>query len=182
MKLPRREFLTRSTLAAAGVAALGHGPLHALVPDDKTADGSGKLRRRANRIGVSTYSFWGFNGPKTPIEYCIDQAAAMGFDGVEILHRQMKEESNSYLQSLKRRAFSAGLDLCGFSIHQGFVYPDKERRQKYIDHTLKCIELAYRMGIPTMRLNTGRWGTIRSFDALMEARGVEPRLARVHRR
>ncbi len=176
MKLPRREFLTRATLAATGVAALGCGPLHVLGPDDKTAGGSGKPRHRANRIGVSTYSFWGFNGPKTPIEYCIDQAAEMGFDGVELLHVQMKEESNSYLQSLKRQAFSAGLDLCGFSIHQGFVSPDKERRQRNIDHTIKCIELAYSLGIPTMRLNTGRWGTIKSFNALMEARGVEPRL------
>ena len=28
-------------------------------------------------------------------------------------------------------------------------------RQKNVDHTVKCIELAYVMGIPTMRVNTG---------------------------
>lgn len=174
MKPDRREFLTRMTLAASGVVALGHGSLPALASPG--GEGAENPPRRANRIGVSTYSFWGFNGDATPIEHCIDQAAAMGFDGVEILHRQMKEESNGYLQSLKRRAFSAGLDLCGFSIHQDFVTPDPEERQRDVDHTLKCIELAYRLGIPTMRLNTGRWNTIRSFDALMKARGIEPRL------
>lgn len=175
MKLPRREFLARAALAATGAAAgFGSEPLEA--QSLQTGGAARTSRRRANPIGVSTYSFWGFRGRRTPIEYCIDQAAEMGFDGVEILHRQMKEESNGYLQSLKRRAFSAGLDLCGFSIHQDFVSPDEDRRQRNIDHTLKCIELAYRMGIPTMRLNTGRWGTIRSFDALMEARGIEPRL------
>lgn len=110
------------------------------------------------------------------MEDCIDQAAQMGFDGVEFLHVQMSSTSNGYLQKLKRQAFSLGLDLCGFSTHQGFVYPDKERRQKNIDHTLECIEIAYKLGIPTIRINTGRWNTTRSFDELMKNRGIEPRL------
>jgi sugar phosphate isomerase/epimerase len=80
------------------------------------------------------------------------------------------------MQKLKRRAFLNGMSLCGFSIHQGFVYPDKETRQKNVDHTIKCLEMCYAMGIPTMRVNTGRWNTIKSFDDLMKARGVEPRL------
>jgi sugar phosphate isomerase/epimerase len=49
-------------------------------------------------------------------------------------------------------------------------------RQKNIDHTLRCIELAYRLGIPTLRVNTGRWGTIKSFDELMANGGIEPNL------
>jgi len=100
----------------------------------------------------------------------------MGFDGVEILHIQMENESNDYLQNLKRRALINGIDLCGMSTHQGFVSPDKARRQKNIDHTIKCVELAYKLGIPIIRINTGRWGTTRSFDKLMEDRGIEPRL------
>ena len=61
--------------------------------------------RRPNPIGVSTYSFWRFNGPKEnyPIEDCIDQAAEMGFDGIELLHVQMASEEPGYLQNLKRR-------------------------------------------------------------------------------
>ncbi len=98
----------------------------------------------------------------------------MGFDGVEILHRQMSGESNTYLQDLKHRAFVNGLDLMGFSIHQGFVSPDPSVRKQQIEHTRHCIELAYRLGIPTMRLNTGRWGTIKSFDDLMANKGIEP--------
>ncbi len=97
----------------------------------------------------------------------------MGFDGVEVLHQQMAEESNAYLQRIKRQAYVHGLDLMGFSIHQGFVSPDAERRRKNVEHTQHCIELAYAMGIPTLRLNTGRWGTIRSFDDFMAARGIE---------
>lgn len=107
---------------------------------------------------------------------CIEHAARMGFDGVEVLHQQMSDESNAYLQSLKQRAFRLGLDLMGFSTHQGFVSPDARVRRKNIEHTQKCIELAYRMGIPTVRVNTGRWGTSGSFDELMVNRGLEPEL------
>jgi sugar phosphate isomerase/epimerase len=131
---------------------------------------------RPLRIGVSTYSFWHFKGEPVDIAHCIDRAAEMGFDGVEILHQQMGGEDNTYLQELKRRAFTQGLDLMGFSTHQGFVSPDKAVRQKNIDHTLRCIDLAYRLGIPTLRVNTGRWNTIKSFDDLMANKGIEPNL------
>ena len=103
-------------------------------------------------------------------------AAEMGFDGVELLHVQMTSEDPGYLQNIKRRAFVNGLDLMGFSTHQGFVYPDAEKRQSEVDKTLHQIELCYTLGIPTMRLNTGRWGTSESFNALMANRGIEPAL------
>lgn len=133
--------------------------------------------RRRNRIGVSSYSFWQFrNNDLRDLETCIDRAADMGFDGIEILHRQMTREDNDYLQRLKRRAFSHGLDLIGFSTHQGFLSPDRAIRRKNIDHTIRCIELSYALGIPTMRVNTGTWGTSKNFDELMKNRGIEPPL------
>ena len=134
-------------------------------------------RLRSNRIAVSTYSYWRYRADsKLSIVECIDLAAEAGFDGVEVLHVQMQDDSNAACQEIKQRAFSHGLDLCGFSTHQGFVSPDKEKRQKNIDHTIRCIELAYSMGIPTMRVNTGRWGTSKDFDELMANKGIEPRL------
>jgi len=167
----RRKFLTTAgTVAAAGIVTAAGVPSSALAQSPKPAVAP------RNRFAVATYSFWQFRPERVEIETCIEQAAAMGFDGVEILHRQMREESNGYLQKLKRQAFSLGLDLCGFSTHQGFVSPSKEERQRNIDHTLHCIEMAYALGIPTIRINTGRWGTIKDFDELMKARGIEPRL------
>lgn len=126
------------------------------------------------RIGTSTYSFWHFRGPRVEVGDCIDRASDMGFDGVEILHQQMSAETNEYLQGLKRRALVNGVDLLGFSTHQTFVSPDPAVRQLNIDHTIRCIEMAYEMGIPSMRINTGRWGTLKSFDELMAQKGVEP--------
>ena len=98
----------------------------------------------------------------------------MGFDGVEILLMQMENEDNAYLQKLKRRALINGLDLCCMSTHQSFVSPDAARCQENIDKTIKQIETAYRLGIPIIRINTGRWGTTKSFDDLMANRGIEP--------
>ncbi|GAB4469029.1 MAG: sugar phosphate isomerase/epimerase [Armatimonadaceae bacterium] len=128
------------------------------------------------KIGVSTYSYWHFREPKISVEQALIHAAELGADGLEILHRQMDSEENGYLQRLKREAFRNGLDLICLSIHQNFVSPDAEVRQKHIDHTLHCIELAYKLGIPCIRLNSGRWGTIASFDELMDRRGEEPPL------
>ncbi len=176
MSMNRRSFLTCS-LAAAGVAvgggAAAAGPDRA--PGETSAAGPA---RRGNRIAVSTYSYWRYRkDSKLSIEECIDLAAAAGFDGVEILHIQMGEDqSNGRLQSLKRRAFRLGLDLCGFSTHQGFVSPDREYRRKNIIHTKRCIEMAHELGIPTIRVNTGRWRTTKSFDELMKNKGIEPRL------
>lgn len=106
----------------------------------------------------------------------MDHAASIGVAGVEILHRQMASEDKGYVQKLKRRAFLNGQSLICLSIHQDFVHPDAEIRQQHIDHTIRCIELAYDLGIPCIRLNSGRWKTIASFDDLMDARGNEPPL------
>jgi sugar phosphate isomerase/epimerase len=161
MTANRRHFLSASA-AAMTTAALA-------------ADEPKQAHSRPNRIGVSTYSFWQFrNTGLRDIEKNIDLAAEMGFDGVEILHRQMETEANDYLQRLKRRAFLNGLDLMGFSTHQTFLRPDKAEREKNIDHTIHCIEVAYALGIATMRVNTGTWGTSKNFDDLMAHRGIEP--------
>jgi sugar phosphate isomerase/epimerase len=128
------------------------------------------------RLAISSYSYWHFREPKVTIETVIEKASALGVSGVDVLHRQMDSEDNDYLQRLKRHAFRNGVDLICLSIHQNFVSPDAEVRKEQIAHTERCIELAYRMGIPAIRLNSGRWGTIASFDELMAQRGVEPPL------
>lgn len=170
--IQRRTFLSRSV---AATAALGVGTLSST--SQTFAGQSGTEPRRPNPIAVSTYSFWRFKkNLKLPIETCIDEAARMGFDGVDLLLIQMEREDNSYLQKIKRHALINGLDLCCMSTHQGYVYPDKDKRQKNIDLTIKQIEIAYRLGVPIVRINTGRWGTSGNFDELMANRGIEPAL------
>lgn len=165
MSLSRRAFLAAAP--ALGLAA----SVRADEPKIETP------ATRPNRIGVSTYSFWQFkNRAMRDVEKCINTAAEMGFDGVEILHRQMESEDNAVMQKYKRAAFLNGVALMGFSTHQTFLSPKEEIRKKNIDHTIHCLELAYAMGIPTMRVNTGTWGTSKNFDELMKNRGIEPPL------
>jgi sugar phosphate isomerase/epimerase len=168
--LARRQFL------AATVC------LPALLPAAAAAPAAPPRLAKRIKLGVSSYSYWHFRTERVPIETVIDKAARLGVEGVDILHRQMdipeKEPLTAaqkpYLQKLKRHAFVNGLDLICLSIHQDFVDPSAEYRRQQIQHTLKCIEIAYELGIPCIRLNSGRWNTIPSFDDLMKARGIEP--------
>lgn len=163
----RRDVL----LGAAGAAAVAGSGVAGGEPD------GGPPKRRPNPIAVSTYSYWRYRaGRRIPVEDCIDLAAAAGFDAVELLHVQMRKEDNAYLQDLKKRALVNGLDLCCLSTHQDFVSPKKEDRRKNVERTIHCIELAAALGIPLIRVNTGRWGTSRDFNHLMENRGIEPPL------
>ncbi|MPY88453.1 MAG: TIM barrel protein [Luteitalea sp.] len=164
MTITRRTFLSTASALALGTAA-----------GAQASPGAQTTRRRGRvKLGVSSYSYWHFDGPRVPIETVIDKAAALGFEGVDVLHRQMESDDRAYLQRLKRHAFLNGIDLIALSIHQGFVDPDPAVRKKHIDHTIHCLEMSHSLGMPCMRLNTGRWGTIQSFDDLMEARGIEP--------
>ena len=172
----RRAYLKRVGLAGAAMMSgrLGAAPVRADSPTEDPPPS--RARPPHQHIGVSTYSFWQFRGERLGIEACIDRAAAMGFDGVEILHVQMADESKSAVNNIKRRAHAMGLALMGFSTHQGFVSPDADSRQSNVQRTLHQIELAARLGIPTMRINTGRWGTVKSFDDFMAQKGIEPPL------
>ena len=169
----RRQFLTASA-GAAGLSLTSNA-------QKKPAEASPKDLAPI-RLGVSSYSFWHFRTEKVPIEKVIDETARMGAQGVDILHRQMdvdelaplSPDMHNYCRKIKRHAFRAGIDLICLSIHQDFVSPNPAERHKWIAHTEKCIEIAYALGVPCIRLNSGRWKTIKDFDELMKARGVEP--------
>lgn len=182
----RREFHRRSFhqwLASSAAIASVHGaatfsPPSAAAFTPQTDAKSGA--RISPPIGISTYSLWRFkNDEFKDVGKCIDFASETGFDGVEILLYQISQTemlSNAACQAIKRRALLAGLPLYGMSTHQGFVSPDAEVRRMNIELTIGQIELCYKLGIPTMRVNTGRWGTSKNFDELMANRGIEPPL------
>jgi L-ribulose-5-phosphate 3-epimerase len=167
VRVKRRQFL--STAAVVSAATLIEPRAGGVAPP---APG------RPNRIGVSSYSFWGFNREDLrPIEVCLEHAARMGFDGFEILQKQLAATGRADLMKIKRRAFLLGMDLMGYSTHQSFLSPDAAKRRVQLDHTIACLEQAYQLGIPTMRVNSGRWETSKDFDALMANRGEEPPVA-----
>ena len=129
------------------------------------------------RIGTSTYSFWHEEEEKVPIEYVIEKAYEMDLNGVEILHIQMESTKDGYLRKLRRLAFVYGLDINCLAIHNNFVSPSEAKRREQVADVERCLETAYKLGAPSIRLNSGRWGTVKSFDELMERRGIEPPLS-----
>lgn len=159
----RRNWLKNTALAGAATF---------VSPVIETTAASAPAARRIP-LAVSTYSYWHFEEKKYPIEKVIEDAARLGFDGVEILHRQMTDESIPYMNKLKRLAFDSGLSLPMLSIHQSFVQPKAEDRKKDVEHTIRCINLAVQMGIPCIRMNTGSWRTVKR-DAAYYKDGQEP--------
>jgi sugar phosphate isomerase/epimerase len=162
MSHSRRAFLRNSLTCTASAAALPLVFFKESTPESRI------------KLSISSYSYWHFKEKKFPLESVIDEASRLGVEGIDILHRQMESEDKAYINKLKRHAFVNGIAFTCLSIHQSFVSPDKEVLRKEIDHTKKCIRLAADMGIPCLRLNSGRWGTIKSFDELMKNRGIEP--------
>ncbi len=164
-------------------AGAGLGAALTLEPGTtiKAADKAGQKRVR---LAISSYSYWHFRTAKVPIEVVIDKSAEIGVQGVDILHRQMEIQekapldasARAYLRKLKRHAFTNGIDLICLSTHQNFVSPKPEEISSNVEHTKKCIEIAYELGIPSIRINTGRWNTV-DFDTLMAQRGIEKPLA-----
>ena len=171
MQIGRREFTLGSMAFALGAC---QGPEALTAP--KAAKGH-PVRR--NPICVSSYSFMRFSEPPYKgIDHCMQDAADMGFDGFEVLEKQMPKEkwaSKSYLRSLKRIAHERALPMVAMSTHQGFVSPDKAKRERNMQVTIQSLERAYDLGIPHIRVNSGTWGTL-NFNDLMKARGIEPPL------
>jgi L-ribulose-5-phosphate 3-epimerase len=163
MNINRRHFLTTTGITAACGLVQGADLPQSPIPNHQNI-----------KLGLSTYSYWHFRPPKVSIETVIEKAARLGLEGVDILRMQMEAEDRGYLQKLKRLAFTHGIDLICLSIHQDFVDPSPAERQRNIDTTLHCIDLAYQLGIPSIRLNSGRWNTVKDFDELMRLRGEEP--------
>ncbi len=167
MKLPnaqvsRRGFFGDTALLGAGASLVQLAQAQPTPPPHRP------------RFSVSSYSYWHFKGERYSIEKVIDNAARLGFDGIEILHRQMTDESPETLNRIKRAALLHGLSLVMFSIHQDFVSPWADERGQAIRHTQYGIDLAAKLGCPAVRINSGRWRTIRLFDDLMKVKGDEP--------
>ena len=119
---------------------LGMGSATLLAPLAAARPSAGRRWRAAVRIprikiAVSTYSYWHFRTEKYPIEKVIAVPRGLGFDGVEILPRQMAEETPAYGNKLKQLAFRHGLALPMLSIHQDFVSGEADERRKDIAHT-----------------------------------------------
>jgi hypothetical protein len=85
MESSRRSFLLNTIAGTAGAT---------MIPGFVKADPV--LPKPRIKLSISSYSYWHFKGEKFPIEKVIDEAAKTGVEGIDILHRQMESEDNTY--------------------------------------------------------------------------------------
>jgi len=156
--LNRRQFLAAAALPLAGCVS----PRSTIANQPRV------------KFAIASYSYWHFTKSAYPIKKVIDHAAELGAEGVDVLKVQMADESPSFLQGLKRHALLNGVDLVCLSVHQDFIDPERAKRAHQVAKTLGYIDIAHELGIPCIRLNTGRWNTTPTFDELMAKRGIEP--------
>jgi hypothetical protein len=96
----RRGFLKNAGAGAAG-GILGAGATGSLASPSSAADNGWA---RGSKLGISSYSYWHFDGEPVPIKHVIDEASATGVGGVDVLHRQMPREDPEYGATRSRRA------------------------------------------------------------------------------
>lgn len=64
------------------------------------------------------------------------------------------------------------MDVYAIAIHNNFVKPSLEERKNEVENVKRWLEIGYKLGIKAIRVNSGRWKTIESFDELMRNRGL----------
>ena len=134
-------------------------PLAALPGE--AASGDGPARRPRLKLSCNLYSF---NTPLRNGEMSLDQVigfcAELGFDAVDptgyYFPGYPEPPAIAYVNAIKRRAFLAGLDISGTGVRNDFTVPDAAERQRDVVHVRRWLEVAARIGAPTLRVFDGR--------------------------
>ncbi len=148
--IPRRGFLARAALGAAGIAA-GAGTARAIEPIARK--GPARLK-----LGICAYSYRGLltrkEDPMT-LEGFLEKAAELDFDGVELTSYYFKDTSPAFLRRLRARAFALGLDVAGTSVGNNFCLPPGPARDKQIENVKKWVDHSEALGAPVIRIFAG---------------------------
>lgn len=178
----RREFLKGATLLSLGGAtfasAAGAAPAAGPAPHPEPAVPNGpasptpppgaetfkRVLSSRLKIAVNAYSFArllndnvhgrGNNG--ISLFDLIDFCARNNVDGVDatgyFFPEYPKSPSPSYVNALKRRAFEAGVTICGTGVRNNMTVGDKAKRAADVQHIKDWIEVASRLGAPVLRV------------------------------
>jgi len=104
------------------------------------------------------------NTPGFKLEQAIDQAAAWGFHGLEVMAGKagsprpddLESDDPAYLRRIVARARQAGVPLLSYSTYNDFAFvKNEEWRLANIAYIKKWLQLAGDTGVPNIRLLTG---------------------------
>ena len=83
-------------------------------------------------------------------------AARLGLDGADLSVAHVKDRSSAYLDSLRREAGDAGVQLAILATYSDFTHPDPLHRARQIDDVRAWIDAGARMGVSFLRLTAGQ--------------------------
>jgi sugar phosphate isomerase/epimerase len=92
---------------------------------------------------------------KMSMEAFLRTCAELSFDGVELTQYYFPEETDRYLNHIKREAFGLGLDVSGAAVGGNFCNGDPAARRKQIEHVKDWLAKAAKLGGPVLRVFAG---------------------------
>ncbi|MFW6303490.1 MAG: sugar phosphate isomerase/epimerase family protein, partial [Candidatus Sumerlaeota bacterium] len=123
--------------------------------------------RKARNMIPALHS-WSFRNkfkenPDFTIEQAIDQTAAFGFEGIEIMSGKaggelgdFKSHDIAYLRDVKKYAEDAGVELICFSTYNDFAFvTNEEWRLQNIQFIKDWLRIAGELEVPNIRMLTG---------------------------
>ena len=155
----------RSFLSALAVTPLVPELARGLVPAAAPGLTLGSVPRVARtpkiKLSCNLYSFNApLRGGEMTLEQVIDTCAELGFDAVDptgyYFPGHPAPPADSYLYSVKRRAFRNGLDISGTGVRNDFTVPEAAKREADVAHVGRWVEVAAKLGAPALRVFDGR--------------------------
>jgi len=147
----RRQFLRRTALAAAGLAA-GARAAGAIEPIARK--GPPRLK-----LSIAAYSYGRlFRRKESPmtLDDFLEKGAELNLDAVEPTSYYFRDTSPKYLRHLRSKAFRLGLDISGTAVGNDFAHPPGPRRDGQIKHVKRWVDNAEILGAPVIRIFAGR--------------------------
>jgi sugar phosphate isomerase/epimerase len=155
----RRQFLATSAAVSCGAAAgfdlAWPQALHAGAPGSRAA--GTRLKPSLNAYSFVDALTVNAKDPKQGVDLfqVCDFCAQHGFDGVDVtgyfFPGYPAAPSDSYIMKLKRHAFNLGLGISGTGVRNDFTAADKALRAEGVQRVKTWIEVAAKLGAPTVR-------------------------------
>ena len=151
-KINRRNFLERAALAGAAAGLLSFPELGSIQKNS-----SDKTRLK---LSLNAYSF---NKPlrdgSMKIADLIDYCARTGFDAVDLTGYYFPGypvvPPDNLIYSTKKRAYGLGLEINNTGVRNDFTWADPKKRAEDKKHIKEWIEVAHKLGAPTLRIFAG---------------------------
>lgn len=83
-------------------------------------------------------------------------AAALGLDGADISVVHLQSHEPTYLQTLRRQAEAAGVQIAMLVTYADFTHPDAAERQRQVEEIRAFCDVAAQLGAAFMRVTAGQ--------------------------